>query len=219
MADVSGLLGRHGHFCRSFEEHVVRLRCVLDALRSADLTIKREKCHLGFQEVKFLGHVFSTEGKEPNPDKTAAVCSFPLPTDKMAIRHVLLTFRGRVLQDGRTLQKTMCHLCGQRSRKRHFMSCVAAFRTRKSWPTWTTLARHESELMPESALFWGNGSGGGQKRCHMRQETHYSATEKQCLAVAIAEFHPYLFGRPNGVVSEHSSLCWLDNLDSFLTTP
>lgn len=76
-------------FSATFEEHLTRLKGVLQAIRSADLTIKPEKCHLGFEELKFLGHIVSQQGIRPDPDKTSAVSSFPRPTDKKAVRRFL----------------------------------------------------------------------------------------------------------------------------------
>lgn len=71
-------------FSTTFEEHLSRLRKVLEAVRSAGLSLKPEKCHFGFTELKFLGHVVSAEGVRPDPEKTAPVASFPVPRDKKA---------------------------------------------------------------------------------------------------------------------------------------
>ena len=53
------------------------------------MTIKPQKCHLGFHELLFLGHVVSSEGIRPDPEKTAAVAQFPTPMDKKAVRRFL----------------------------------------------------------------------------------------------------------------------------------
>lgn len=64
-------------FSETFEQHLHRLRAVLDAIRSAGLSLKPEKCHFGYEELKFLGHVVSCEGISPDPEKNASCCGLP----------------------------------------------------------------------------------------------------------------------------------------------
>lgn len=52
---------------RSFEEMMVRLRKVFDALRSASLTLKLENCHFGYKEVTFRFQVVSQEMTKQQP--------------------------------------------------------------------------------------------------------------------------------------------------------
>ncbi|CAG7786583.1 unnamed protein product, partial [Allacma fusca] len=67
-------------FAKSFEEHNRRLEHVLQALQNANLTLKPSKCQFGMEEVKYLGHIISTDGILPNPEKLTAVREFPTPT-------------------------------------------------------------------------------------------------------------------------------------------
>lgn len=75
------------------EQHVERLRAVMKAIRLAGLTIKLQKYHFSFRELLFLGHVVSSKGIHPDPEKTAAVEKFPKPTDKKAVRQFLELLR------------------------------------------------------------------------------------------------------------------------------
>lgn len=76
-------------FSATFEQHIERLRLVLEAIRSANLTIKPEKCQFAFEELRFLGHVISAQGVRPDPEKTAAVAKFSTPIDKKSVRRFL----------------------------------------------------------------------------------------------------------------------------------
>lgn len=76
-------------FSETFEQHLQRLKKVLEAVQSASLSLKPEKCHFGFTELKFLGHVVSADGVRPDPEKTAAVASYPAPRDKKGVRRFL----------------------------------------------------------------------------------------------------------------------------------
>lgn len=44
-------------FTPSFEEHLRRLEAVLQTIKSSGLTLKADKCHFAYQELKFLGHL------------------------------------------------------------------------------------------------------------------------------------------------------------------
>ena len=57
-------------FSSTFEQHLFRLRCVLDRLVAANLTLNPGKCSFGQSSVLFLAHIVSQDGIQPNPEKT-----------------------------------------------------------------------------------------------------------------------------------------------------
>ncbi|CAB3992477.1 Retrovirus-related Pol poly from transposon [Paramuricea clavata] len=67
-------------FADTWEEHQHILGEVLSRIRSAGLKVKREKCQFRQASVKFLGHIISAGGTEPDPVKVQAVQNFPTPT-------------------------------------------------------------------------------------------------------------------------------------------
>lgn len=71
---------------RSFEEMMTRLRKVFDALRSASLTLKLDKCHFGFEEVTYLGFRLSANGIKPGDDKAAAILKIERPINRHDVR-------------------------------------------------------------------------------------------------------------------------------------
>ena len=64
----------------SIEERKSHLKVVFDRFQSAGLTHRGGKCSIGACQVRYLGHVFSTKGKEPDSNKISAVCEWPTPT-------------------------------------------------------------------------------------------------------------------------------------------
>ena len=76
-------------FSKTFEEHLEHLEMVLNRLKDAGITILRNKCEFGKTQVKFLGHIVSTEGLMQDPSKLTAVEKFPTPKTKKAIRSFL----------------------------------------------------------------------------------------------------------------------------------
>lgn len=58
-------------------------------LRTARLTLRGTKCHIGLSEVTYLGHVFSESGMKPDDTKLKVVRNWPPPTDVTAVRQFL----------------------------------------------------------------------------------------------------------------------------------
>ena len=67
-------------FSKDPAEHVHHLRAVLDRLRAHKLYARLSKCKFGLTQVKFLGHVVSSKGIEPDADKIRIVRDWPTPT-------------------------------------------------------------------------------------------------------------------------------------------
>ena len=60
-------------FSRSFEEHVLVLRRVLQALQQHGVKLKAEKCELLHKEVRYVGRLVSAEGVKVDPKDLEAV--------------------------------------------------------------------------------------------------------------------------------------------------
>jgi len=63
------------------EEHNTRLERVLQRLQSAGVTLNADKCKFAHTELRFLGHLITQQGIQPDPDKTAAIAKMPTPTN------------------------------------------------------------------------------------------------------------------------------------------
>ena len=53
-------------FGHTFDEHLSRLRAVLERIKQAGMKLKPSKCHFFQPQVEFLGHIISGEGVLPN---------------------------------------------------------------------------------------------------------------------------------------------------------
>src|SRR5207237_1267777 len=73
-------------FSKTLQEHVMRLKEVFKALRSANITLKPTKCHFLQEKLKFLGHVISENGIEVNPNKIYAISETPVPKSLSKVR-------------------------------------------------------------------------------------------------------------------------------------
>lgn len=52
-------------------------REVFQRFKDRGLTLNRDKCNFGLQQIKILGHVITAEGIKPDPRKAETVCKAP----------------------------------------------------------------------------------------------------------------------------------------------
>jgi len=71
------------------EQHIERLRSVLQRLRGAGLKLKPSKCDVMRSSVDFLGHRVSAEGIQPDLQKVSAVTEWPTPVTLRDLRAFL----------------------------------------------------------------------------------------------------------------------------------
>ena len=76
---------------RMVVEHDTRLRAVLQRSKDYNLRLKKSKCHIQREEVKFHGQVFSYDGLKTDPEKVRAIyiVEMPKPTDKSGVQRLL----------------------------------------------------------------------------------------------------------------------------------
>ena len=70
----------------TIDEHRKHLKLVFDRIDTTGLTLHGSKSNIGMFQVKYLGHVFSSDGMEPDPRpvKTSALCDWPICLSMLA---------------------------------------------------------------------------------------------------------------------------------------
>ena len=120
-------------FGKTKEEHNVRLTKALDRIHSAGVTLNREKCLFGQDNIKFLGHVVNKQGISADPDKVAAITQMKAPQNISAVRR----FLGMVNQLGKfsprlaTITQPMRELLSKKANWHWGVEQQAAFDTTK----------------------------------------------------------------------------------------
>ena len=76
-------------FSKTYEEHLDRLDKVFKRIREEGLKLSPSKCHLFKKKVKYVGHVVSEDGVEPDPDKISKAVDWPRPTSPEQVRQFL----------------------------------------------------------------------------------------------------------------------------------
>ena len=71
---------------KSVEEHDKRLKAVLDRIKSAGLTLNKEKSQIRQDKVTYFGHEISKDGITASPEKVKAILEMPSPTNVTELR-------------------------------------------------------------------------------------------------------------------------------------
>ena len=76
-------------FSRTYEEHLERLCSVFKKLRETGIKLSPKKCSLLKTRVKYVGHIVSEKGIEPDNDKITKVLEWPRPSSREEVRQFL----------------------------------------------------------------------------------------------------------------------------------
>ncbi|CAK1600980.1 unnamed protein product [Parnassius mnemosyne] len=76
-------------FSTSLQEHMVNLEQVFQRLRNSNFKVLMDKSEFLKLETAYLGHIISSEGVNPNPDKKAAIEKYPIPKSPKEIKQFL----------------------------------------------------------------------------------------------------------------------------------
>ena len=76
-------------YSRTWAEHLVHVRTVLETMRAHKLFLRQNKCSFGTTSVSYLGHVVSDSGVAMDQDKVQAVRDWPVPRSPRTLRGFL----------------------------------------------------------------------------------------------------------------------------------
>lgn len=210
-----------------------RIKTVLQRCREHGITISREKMLAG-ESVKFAGHIISSTGVYPDPDKTRAIADFPPPKDVTGLRSFLglANQLGHFIPDLSHMSTEMRKLLKKDTAFIWLDEHQAEFDAIRSVLTSDLVVkpfkRHlRTELLTDASRLHGLGfvliqrEDDGQLRlidcgsCSLTDtQSRYATIELECLAIqwAIKKSSFYLKGHPGfTVVTDHRPLVGIFN--------
>ena len=219
-------------YSQNFEDHLHHLRLVFDRFREAGLKLKPSKCHFGQKEVKYLGHMITTEGIQPDPEKVKVVQEYPAPTSVKEVRAFMgLTNYYRKFVKGFAQVASPFHDLTKKGASFLWTEdCQKAFDTLKKALTEAPILAYpdftQSFQLATDASNDAKGMVLGQKQNGREvviayagrklnpAERNYSVTEREALAVieGVKQFQHYVYGRQFTVLTDHSAVHWLMNI-------
>ena len=214
----------------TWEEHHQILEEVLRRIRGAGLKIK---CQFGRESVKFLGHVVSARGTDPDPEKVRAVRDFLTPSSPSDVRGFIgmASYYRRFVKNFASIASPLHDLTKGQQRQFHWTpQADQVFKTLKDYLCSTTVLSLPDLSIPFTIYTDASDVGlgavlsqckGGDEhviayasRALTPAEKNYSTTEKECLAIVwtVHYWRTYLLGQQLDVVTDHQSLTWLQGL-------
>ena len=76
-------------YTNTLEEHVLRIKFIMDTLDEARFYLAADKLHFLPKELKLLGHLITDEGIKLDPYKVDSVVAWKTPTSRDALRRFL----------------------------------------------------------------------------------------------------------------------------------
>ena len=195
------------------EDHVKHLQEVFQRLSQAGLTLRGKKCRFGMSQVAYLGHMFSPEGMEPDPQKISAGREWITPTDVSDLCSFLglASYYCRYIQGFEDIAAPLHHLTSKGVAFHWDTACQSAFEQLKAELT-ETPALAFPDFSQAAAPFHlqtdASATGIGAdleqdghviaytSRVLSSSERNYSVIQRECLAViyALKQFRHYLLG-------------------------
>ena len=211
-----------------FESHLAHLQKVFDRLRKAGLRLKTKKCRFLKPTVSYLGHLVTSEGIQPDPEKTSRVIGYPAPTDINEVRSFLglASYYRRFVPGFAQIAAPLHSLLKKEAHFYWSPECQRAFERLKQLLTSAPVLaypRFNSEhpfILETDASAKGLGAVLAQQqedgkahpiafasRSLNAQERNYGITEMETLAVVWAAklFRPYLLGLHCEVITDHAA--------------
>lgn len=215
-------------FSTSLKEHVKDIALVLETLRNANLKVQCDKSEFLRKEVEFLGHVVTTEGVRPNPQKVEAVVNWPIPKTPKELKSFLgtVSYYRRFIPGFAHIAKPLTSQLRGKSKVINYETAdfVNAFsKLKQIMSSDLLLAYPDFEkpfLLTTDASNIAIGAVLSQlvdgkerpiaylSRTLSKAEENYSATAKELLAIYFSakRFRPYLYGRPFTIYTDHEPL-------------
>ena len=214
---------------KTFDEHIMHIKMVLNALKKANLKLNQEKCTWFAKSLKVLGHVVTGSTVSMDPAKIAAIKERVAPKTVKQVQQFLgiCNYYRRFIKNFSEICSPLFQLL-QKDRKWEWSEIHdKAFNEMKLRLTEYPILRHPDLSKPfmvhTDASSYAIGAILSQKdgdseyvcayesRIFKGAEVHYGITEKECLAVvfAIKKFRVYLHGQRFEVITDHSALNWL----------
>ena len=211
-------------FSPSQETHIVHVDSVLSTLDVAQLYCQPHKCLWAQTQLKYLGHIISAQGLQPDPAKVSVVRNWPCPTDKGQLRSFLglTNYFRKFIPHYATLSAPLTALTREVPYE-WTTSQDEAFQTLKQCLlNAPTLAIPDHNLKFEvytDASITGVGgvliqAGRPLAYCGRKlisAEVNYSTTEQELLAIVYAtqQWRHYLEGPQWQLHTDHQPLVWI----------
>ncbi|KAK2724943.1 hypothetical protein QYM36_001408 [Artemia franciscana] len=202
------------------EEHDERLAAILERALVKGIRFNEEKCEFSVSRVKYFGHVISSEGMQPDPDKIRAINNMPSPSCREELQTLLgmINYLAKYIPSLSTKNKKLRDLTKADPFIWEEEHTQILEDLKSSIVSNTPFFNHKSnnvELIVDAS---SHGLGAHlvsegkvtayASRSLSKTEQKYSQLEKELYAIVFGckHFHHYLYGRHVEVTTDHRPL-------------
>uniref|UniRef100_A0AB38Z1R9 RNA-directed DNA polymerase n=1 Tax=Pitica errantivirus TaxID=3078414 RepID=A0AB38Z1R9_9VIRU len=218
----------------NLENHIENLRLVLKRLCEFNLKIQLDKCEFLKKQTEFLGHIISSEGVKPNPEKIEKIIQWPLPKTQKEIKQFLglVGYYRRFIKDFSKITRPMSKFLKKDAEVNpQDPSYTNSFNTLKSILSTDQILAYPQFDHPFILTTDASGFALGAVLSQMQDntekpiafasrtlsdtESRYATNEKEALAIiwAVNKFKPYLYGQKFTLITDHKPLTFIKTSD------
>nr|CAD2196849.1 unnamed protein product [Meloidogyne enterolobii] len=212
---------------KNIEDHKMQLFEIFDRIEKWGLKIQLEKCNFFKEKLKFLGHIVSKSGIEPDPEKKKKISELTRPRDVKELKSFMgtINYYGRFVSEMHKYRGPLDKLLKKEVKWDWGQDQEKAFQSVKKVLNSDLMLTHfdpELEIIVTAdASNYGVGAvishkfpNGKEKVIEYASkslndaEKNYSQIEKEGLALvfAVQKFHKMLFGRKFILRTDHKPL-------------
>ena len=219
---------------KDFSTHLNVLEKVFSRLLTAGLTVNKEKCEFVKSELKFLGYVVDKHGLRTDPSKVESMVNYPIPKCVKDVRRFvgLISWYRRFVHNFASLVSPLSKLTRKNTKFVWSSEAEVSFlKVKELLVSAPILARPDfsrefvlqcdASQVALSCVLTQNFDDGEHviayaSRALTTQESKYSSTEIECLAVlwGIQKYRCYVEGVRFKVITDHYSLLWIHKLQN-----
>ncbi|KAL7873908.1 hypothetical protein SRHO_G00048780 [Serrasalmus rhombeus] len=206
----------------TIEQHDQRLRQVLERSRVKNFRLNKEKCKIGLEEIKYLGHILSKDGLKPDPSKIEAIRKMPTPECKKDVERFLgmVTFLAKFIPNMSQHTEPLRELNRDDAMWQWQAKHQQAFEKLKTMLTEAPVLKYYDVSLPVTVSVDASKCGLGAvllqedrpvayaSRALTETEQRYAQIEKEMLAIVfgVERFHQFVYGREINVQTDHKPL-------------
>lgn len=218
----------------TFEEHIRILKIIAERLREAGLTVSAEKSRFCMRTLTYVGYIVNEGGISADKSKISAIVEYPAPSNVRETRRLvgMASWYRRFIENFATIIAPITELIKSNSKNKFIWTEAAqkAFEeiierlvstpilANPDFSKEFIIQTDASDVGVGAVLVQGEGLDERVIAYFSKKLTKasqkYQVTERECLAVilAVEKFRPYIEGTSFKVITDHASLCWLQNL-------
>lgn len=237
---LSGLLGKFVHvylddiivYSHTYDDHIAHLHQVFERLQEHGLRCAPRKCVFGTNELKYLGHVITAEGNEPQKYHLDLIQQATAPTTRKQLQSFLglTNWLREYIPHFSTIATPMTDLLNTKKPFKWTEQANKAFEELKEALAKPMILHRPHPDLPFILQTDASGTGIAAVLYQMNQDRRqiisyasahlnptqqrYHINEQECLAIVwgVKRYRQYLEDKPFTLITDNKALTWLTSM-------